>query len=74
MAGNARQFLSLNATKALGSVNAVYWFAEYLAQSHAITDELGADVQRWCEELWSATIEPFRTSTIEASAFKAFPQ
>ena len=74
LAGNARQLLSLNATKALGSINAVYWFAEYLARGQAITDEQGADVQRWCEEFWNATIEPFRKSTIEAGAFKTFPQ
>jgi len=74
LAGNARQFLSFNATTALGSINAVYWFAEYLARGHAITDDLGADVQRWCEEFWNATIETFRKSTIEAGAFKTFPQ
>ena len=74
LAGNARELLSLDATRALGSINAVYWFAEYLAQGHAITDELAADVQRWCEEFWNATSQAFRSSTIEAGAFKTFPQ
>ncbi len=74
LSDNARQLLSLNATKALGSINAVYWFAEYLARGNAINDKLGADVQRWCGEFWDATIQVFRQSTIEAGAFKTFPQ
>jgi len=74
LAGNARELLSLNATKALGSINAVYWFSEYLARGHAITDEMAGDVQRWCEEFWNATSQAFRSSTIEAGAFKTFPQ
>ena len=73
LASNARELFSVNATLALGSINAIHWFAEYLAERQAITNELGADVQRWCQDLWNA-IKVLRESTIEAGVFRAFPQ
>jgi hypothetical protein len=74
LASNARELFYVNATLALGSINAVHWFAEYLAERQAITDELRADVQRWCQDLWNAISPMLRETTIEAGVFKAFPQ
>ena len=74
LASNARELFSLNATLALGSINAIHWFAEYLAERQAITDELQADVQRWCQDLWNAISPMLRETTIEPGVFKAFPQ
>ena len=74
LASNARELFSVNATLALGSINAIHWFAEYLAERQAITDELQADVQRWCQDLWNAISPMLRETTIEPGVFKAFPQ
>jgi hypothetical protein len=73
LSDNAREMFSFNPTLALGSINAIHWFAEYLAERQAITNELRADVQRWCQDLWNA-IKVLRESTIEAGVFKTFPQ
>jgi len=71
---NARELFSINPTLALGSINAIHWFAEYLAERQAITDELRTDVQRWCQDLWNAIIPMLRETRIEAGLFKALPQ
>jgi hypothetical protein len=73
IARNARVFISIDITKGFGGLNAVYWFAEYLVEHDFIAAEHGAEVQRWCRELWSAAIEGALTDNIEAIAFKEFP-
>ncbi|MBK5941749.1 YecA family protein [Halochromatium roseum] len=74
LADNARELFSPNPTVALGSINAIHWFAEYLAERQAITDERRTDVQRWCQDLWNAIIPMLRETRIEAGLFKALPQ
>ena len=69
----AREIFSLDATKTLGALNAIYWFAEYLLQHQAISEQKCMDVQMWCEALWSEAIPQFLESAIEASAFNRFP-
>ncbi len=69
----ARNIFSLDATKTLGALNALYWFAEYLLQHQAISEQECADVQGWSEELWRIAIPQFLESTIEARAFDTFP-
>ena len=69
----AREIFSLDATKTLGALNAIYWFAEYLLQHQAISEQRCVDVQMWCEELWREAIPQFLESAIEASAFDIFP-
>jgi len=73
LAGNALLFFSLDATKALGSINAMYWFAEYLGERDLISARLGADLQRWCEELWQSASAGLRQQGIEGGVFKVFP-
>ncbi len=70
----ARKIFSLDATTTLGALNAVYWFAEYLLQYQAISEQGCADLQGWCEELWGIAIPHFLESTIEARAFDTFPR
>ncbi len=70
----ARKILSLDATKTLGALNAIYWFAAYLQQYQAISEQECANVQGWCEDLWRIAIPQFLESTIEARAFDTFPQ
>jgi len=70
----SRKIFSLDATKTLGALNAIYWFAEYLQQRQAISEQLCADVQGWCEEWWKIVMPEFLESTIEACAFETFPQ
>ena len=69
----ARRIFSLDATKTLGALNAIYWFAEYLLQHQGISEQECADVQGWSEELWRIAIPQFLESTIEARAFNTFP-
>jgi hypothetical protein len=71
--GSERLLFSLDATKTLGALNALYWFAEYLLQHQAISEQECADVQGWSEELWRIAIPQFLESTIEARAFDTFP-
>ncbi|WP_295406483.1 SEC-C metal-binding domain-containing protein [uncultured Thiocystis sp.] len=73
LAQNAQFIFSLDPTRALGSINAMYWFGEYLAQRDFISAELGADVQHWCEEMWESASTGLRRDGIEANAFKVFP-
>lgn len=70
----ARTIFSLDATITLGALNAIYWFAEYLLHSYAISEQECGNVQEWCEDLWKIAIPQFRESTIEASAFDIFPK
>jgi tetratricopeptide (TPR) repeat protein len=70
----ARKIFSLDATKTLGALSAIYWFAEYLLQYQAISEQECADVQGWCEEWWRIAIPHFLDSTIEAHAFDTFPR
>jgi hypothetical protein len=70
----ARKIFSLDATKTLGALNAIYWFAEYLLQYQAISKQECADLQGWCEEWWRIAIPHFLESTIEARAFDTFPR
>ncbi len=70
----ARKIFSLDATKTLGALSAIYWFAQYLLQYQAISEQECADVQAWCEALWRVAIPQFLESTIEARAFDIFPQ
>jgi hypothetical protein len=70
----ARKIFSLDATKTLGALNAIYWFAEYLLRHQAISEQECANVQNWCEELWRIAIPQFLGSTIEARAFDTFPR
>jgi hypothetical protein len=70
----ASRIFSLDATKTLGALNAIYWFAEYLLQRRAISEQEYADVQNWCEELWGVAIPQFLESTIEARVFDTFPR
>jgi hypothetical protein len=70
----ARKLFSLDATKTLGALNAIYWFAAYLLQYQVISEQECADVQEWCEDLWRLAIPQFLESTIEARAFDTFPQ
>ena len=69
----SEKIFSLDATKTLGALNAVYWFAEYLQQRQATSEQVSADVQGWCEELWKIVMPQFLESTIEARAFDTFP-
>jgi hypothetical protein len=73
LARNAQVFFSMDPTRALGSINAMYWFGEYLVQREFISAELGADLQRWCEEMWTSASGGLRRESIEGKAFKAFP-
>lgn len=73
LARNAQSLFSLDPKKALSSINAMYWFAEYLAQRNFISAELGVDVQRWCEEMWTSASASLRHESIEVGAFKTFP-
>ncbi|WP_276611668.1 SEC-C metal-binding domain-containing protein [Thiorhodococcus mannitoliphagus] len=73
LAQNAQFIFSMDPTKALGSINAMYWFGEYLAQRDFISAELGADLQRWCEEMWKSVSTDLRREGIEGKAFKVFP-
>jgi len=70
----ARKIISLDATITLGALNAIYWFAAYLLEYQAISEQECADVQEWCEDLWRLAIPQFLESTIEARAFDTFPQ
>jgi hypothetical protein len=70
----ARKIFSLDATKTLGALNAIYWFAEYLLQYQAISEQECADLQGWCTEWWRIAIPHFLESTIEAHAFDTFPR
>jgi len=69
----ARKLLSLDTTKTLGALNAIYWFAEYLLQHQVMSEQECAEVQDWCEELWKISAPQFLESTIEARAFDTFP-
>ncbi|EXJ15905.1 YecA family protein [Imhoffiella purpurea] len=73
LANNSRLLLGLDPVKALGGINAMYWFAEYLVHQGFIAAELGADLQRWCEEMWTSASDGLRKEGIEVSAFKVFP-
>lgn len=70
----ARKFFSLDATQTLGTLNAIYWFAAYLRQHHALSAPECADVQNTCEDLWKRAMPGFRASTLEAQVFETFPQ
>lgn len=73
LAKNAQFIFSMDPTRALGSINAMYWFGDYLAQRDFISAELGADLQRWCEEMWTSASAGLRQEGIEGKAFKVFP-
>ena len=70
----ARNILSLDATRTLGALNAIYWFAVYLRQYQAISEQECANLQEWCEDFWRIAIPQFLESTIKARAFDTFPQ
>lgn len=73
LAQNAQSLFSIDPTRALGSINAMYWFGDYLAQRNLISAELGSDLQRWCEEMWTSASAGLRWEGIEANACKVFP-
>jgi len=73
LAQNAQFLFSMDPTRALGSINAMYWFGDYLAQRDFISAELGADLQRWCEEMWASASDGLRREGVEGKAFKIFP-
>lgn len=73
LAQNAQLLFSMDPTRALGSINAMYWFGDYLTQRDFISAELGADLQRWCEEIWTSASAGLRREGIEAKAFNVFP-
>jgi hypothetical protein len=70
----SRGILSPDTTKALGGLNAVHWFAEYLFQHQAVSERERADIQFWCEGLWRDSLPGFMQQELEAPAFEAFPQ
>jgi hypothetical protein len=70
----ARVMFSLEVTRTFGTLNAIYWFVEYLSQRQAISESMCLRVQAWCELLWRVAIPQFLESTIEARAFNTFPQ
>ena len=60
-------------TTAFGSLNAIFWFSEYLLQRGIVDNEEALNIQGWCRELWQSTMQSMRGSAIEAGAFETFP-
>jgi hypothetical protein len=73
LADNARFIIGLDGVKALGSINAMHWFADYLVQRGFIADALGDDLRRWCRELWESSIDPLRKDSLGAGLFQDLP-
>jgi len=56
-----------------GALNAVYYFAEYLAATDSIPDERAQDIQTWCAELFKGTYPNLVKYYFSVKAFEQFP-
>ena len=65
---------SLDCTKTLSLLRALFWFAEYLNQSGNISDEHKTEIQTWCSEINNEVFPSMALNTIAAIAFEGFPK
>jgi hypothetical protein len=66
--------LSLNCTKTLSFLRALFWFAEFLNKSGNISDEHKIEIQTWCSEINNEVFPSMAQNTIAAMAFEKFPE
>ncbi len=60
-------------TRLFGALNAVYYFAEYLAATDSIPEERAQEVQTWCAELFKGTYPSIVKHYFLVKAFEQFP-
>lgn len=65
---------SLNSTRTLSLLRALYWFAEYLNKSGNISDGHKTEIQSWCSEINSRLFPLLKQDNIAAMAFERFPE
>lgn len=64
---------ALPETRVFATLNALYWFADYLAGRAALPDEQRAMVQEWCQASWHR-VKQSDWQNIETLGFERFPQ
>ena len=73
LARTCQRMFFLDSRLTLGSLNALYWFAEYLEG----TDTIGAGrrdrIQTWCRDLFESLYPHLEKQCFQARAFKRFP-
>ena len=65
---------SLDSTKTLSLLRALYFFAEYLNKSGNISDEHKTEIQTWCSELNNNLFPMLTRDNTAAMAFEKFPE
>lgn len=68
-----RTFFSFDATKTLGTLKALYLFAEYLETTESLTRERKESIQQWCIELFNQAYPFLVKKKFSARAFERFP-
>lgn len=74
IARTCKSFLFLHSTAALVSLNAIYWFAEYLEATGSIPEQRRTAIQTWCTELYRELFPDLATTHLSAKAFDRFPK
>jgi hypothetical protein len=65
---------SLDSTRTLSLLRALYWFAEYLNKSGNISDGHKTEIQSWCSEINGRLFPLLKQESIAAMAFERFPE
>ncbi len=60
-------------SRLFGAVNAVYYFAEYLAATASVSEEQAQEIQDWCRELFTANYAHLAGEYFSVKAFEQFP-
>ncbi|MGA1876254.1 MAG: hypothetical protein ACMUIA_11655 [bacterium] len=68
-----RTFFSFEAAKTLGTLRALYLFAEYLEATESLTRGRKESIQQWCTELFNQAYPSLVTKKFSARAFERFP-
>ena len=69
----SKSFLSVASVKYLGTLNAIFHFADYMNETESITPEFRDDIQKWCRELYDESYPVLKNRQFEAVAFQRFP-
>jgi hypothetical protein len=68
-----RDLIFLDSTRLCGSLNALYYFAEYLVHTNSITEEWAQQIQAWCTELFQSVFPSLVENYFPVKIFEQFP-
>ncbi len=68
-----RDLFSLEPTKFYGSLNALFYFADYLLLTQSISEESARQLQEWCSGFFKKTFQNVSATDFIAKAYAQFP-